>query len=302
MGDNIEERNRKVRESEKKERAFKENLEMLVEEKTHNLQETIEIAELAKEEAEKANQMKSAFLANMSHELRTPLNSLLILSEMLLDNDDKNLNKDQIEDISTIHSSGKDLLALINDILDIAKVESGKMEFNAENIDISSMIVNMEGKFQPLAKKANIELNVIVDDDAPTAMYSDKKRIEQILRNILSNAIKFTDNEGRVSLKVYRPKAMEISHDNALNPDKSIAFSVEDTGIGIDEDKLDMVFDAFQQADGSTSRKYGGTGLGLSITREFVKKLGGEVILESEKGKGSIFTVYLPINMPKQEC
>jgi len=243
--------------------------------------------------AEKANKTKSEFLANMSHELRTPLNSLLILAQDLANNDEGNLQDDQLESARIIYNSGSDLLSLINDILDLSKVEAGKMEFQAEDFALDILVDGMKQKFDHIAAEQDLIFNINIDSAIPSTIYSDKIRIEQILRNFLSNAFKFT-HKGSITINIHRPKQSIIFQNNQLQYDKTIAFSVVDTGIGIAEDKIDYIFQAFQQEDGSTSRQYGGTGLGLSISREFAKLLGGEIQLDSTQGQGSIFTLYIP--------
>ncbi|RDU38174.1 hypothetical protein DRW41_00980 [Neobacillus piezotolerans] len=237
---------------------------------------------------EKANQLaisskyKSEFLANMSHELRTPLNSLLILSKLLSENRDGNLTEKQVEFSKTIHSSGDDLLSLIDDILDLSKVESGKMNIQPVQMKMQSIIEVLESRFQPLANEKGLKFTIILKDDAPYTFYTDEKRLLQVLNNLLSNAFKFTD-KGEVRLEI-------SSTSNAIN---GIEFKVMDTGIGIAKDKHDLIFEAFQQVDGTTSRRYGGTGLGLSICREMANLLGGRIRVDSEEGKGSTFMFSL---------
>ncbi len=228
-----------------------------------------------------SSRYKSEFLANMSHELRTPLNSLLILAKLLADNADRNLSEKQIEFARTIHQAGSDLLELINDILDLSKVEAGKMDVNAGEIAVAAVGEYVERTFRPLADEKGLTLAIEVAEDAPQAIVTDELRLQQVLKNLLSNAIKFTD-EGGVTLRVAGGPA-------------GIAFSVGDTGIGVPEDKLRLIFEAFQQADGTTSRRYGGTGLGLSISREIARLLGGEITVRSEPGRGSTFTLTLPL-------
>jgi two-component system chemotaxis sensor kinase CheA len=227
---------------------------------------------------------KSEFLANMSHELRTPLNSLLILSKLLSENKDGNLTVKQIQFSNTIYSSGQDLLTLINDILDLAKIESGKMDVNAISIQLKELVAAVEQVFRPVAAEKGLNFYTIYKDNLPSHIYSDGQRLQQVLKNLLSNAFKFTQN-GEVKL--------EIGVDNNRSNHPMIFFSVIDTGIGIPENKLEQIFHAFQQADGTTSRKYGGTGLGLSICRELSLLLGGEIVVESIEGIGSKFTFYV---------
>ena len=249
-------------------------------------------AQEAQVKAEEANRTKSEFLANMSHELRTPLNSLLILARELMDNDEENLTAEQVEDASIIYESGNDLLTLINDILDLAKIESGKMDALVEDVSITDIARNVQMKFNHMAKDKGLILNVNIDPLVPEIIQSDKLRIEQILRNFLSNAFKFTQ-KGAVTVDIEMPDDSVKFYDNTLQAEDMIVFAVTDTGIGIHPAKQEAVFEAFQQADGSTTRKYGGTGLGLSIARELAGLLGGEIHLKSAEGEGSTFTLYI---------
>jgi signal transduction histidine kinase/CheY-like chemotaxis protein/HAMP domain-containing protein len=249
---------------------------------------------------EKAKQLaltskyKSEFLANMSHELRTPLNSLLILSDQLSRNHDGNLTPKQMEFAKTIHSAGNDLLNLINDILDLSKIESGTVVIDAGEIRFSDLHDYVDRTFRHVAEAKNVEFHIAIDPSVPRGIVTDSKRLQQILKNLLSNAFKFTE-KGSVRLDVTRARSGWSPDQEALNRSRSvIAISVTDTGIGIARDKQQIVFEAFQQADGSTSRKYGGTGLGLAISREIARLLGGEITLESTPGQGSKFTLYLP--------
>jgi len=250
---------------------------------------------------EKATQLaltskyKSEFLANMSHELRTPLNSLLLLSDKLAKNPEGNLSLRQVESAKTIHASGNDLLALINDILDLSKIESGTVIADISELRLLDLQRFVERTFRHVAESKQVAFEVQLDPDLPRTMLTDIKRMQQIIKNLLSNAFKFT-HEGSVLLSI-APAAGGWSAENAdlADADQVIAFSVSDTGIGISADKQQIIFEAFQQADGSTSRKYGGTGLGLAISRELSKLLGGEIRLVSTPGEGSTFTLYLPI-------
>jgi HAMP domain-containing protein/signal transduction histidine kinase/CheY-like chemotaxis protein len=237
---------------------------------------------------------KSEFLANMSHELRTPLNSLLILSDHLCKNPDGNLSTRQIEYSRTIHSSGNDLLMLINDILDLSKIESGTVVLDVAEHRLADMTTYVERTFRHVAEARHVEFVIHLGDGVPVSIVTDLKRLQQILKNLLSNAFKFT-HHGHVSLTIEHARGGWSEDNQALNSAGSvIAFSVQDTGIGISADKQQIVFEAFQQADGSTSRKYGGTGLGLAISRELSKLLGGEIRLTSTPNEGSTFTLFLP--------
>ncbi|HET8976805.1 MAG TPA: ATP-binding protein, partial [Solirubrobacteraceae bacterium] len=247
----------------------------------------IELARLGLED--KAAQLalssryKSEFLANMSHELRTPLNSLLILSKLLLDNEPGNLTEKQLEFARTIRAAGSDLLELINDILDLSKIEAGKMDLLFDTLPLDDVCAYVQRTFEPVAADKGLTLDIVLADDVPNVIVSDEQRLQQILRNLLSNAFKFTA-EGGVTLRIGR-EAEDV-----------LAFSVIDTGIGIAQDKLAVIFEAFQQADGTTSRTYGGTGLGLSISRELARALGGEIAVRSRVGEGSVFTLRLRLD------
>ncbi|MFC7218655.1 HAMP domain-containing protein [Streptomyces polyrhachis] len=246
---------------------------------------------------------KSEFLANMSHELRTPLNSLLILAKLLADNAEANLTPKQVEFAETIHGAGSDLLQLINDILDLSKVEAGKMDVSLSRIALVQLVDYVEATFRPLTAEKGLDFSVRVSPELPATLSTDEQRLLQVLRNLLSNAVKFTDG-GAVEL-VIRPagndvpvtiKEQMLENGSLSDPDGAlIAFSVTDTGIGIASSKMRVIFEAFKQADGTTSRKYGGTGLGLSISREIARLLGGEIHADSEPGRGSTFTLYLPV-------
>jgi HAMP domain-containing protein/signal transduction histidine kinase/DNA-binding response OmpR family regulator len=249
---------------------------------------------------EKAQQLamsskyKSEFLANMSHELRTPLNSLLILAKMMRENAEGNLTDKQVEFASTIYTSGSDLLNLINDILDLTKVEAGKMDVNPAEISLSEIRSDLEQSFRPVADEKGLDFVVSVSQNAPSRIVTDGQRLQQVLNNLLSNAFKFTES-GSVKVNVKNaPKGMSFQTERLIRAKRVVAFSVTDTGIGIPEEKLKLIFEAFQQADGTTSRRFGGTGLGLSISREIARLLGGEIRVESREGRGSTFTIYLP--------
>lgn len=239
------------------------------------------------DELEQSTRYKSEFMANMSHELRTPLNSILLLSRYLSENNEQNLTEDQMESAKVIFNSGNGLLDLIDELLDLSKIEAGKMEIEYSNISLPELLHDMKSLFLPIAKEKNIELRIEHGLDSNTTLESDKMKLEQILKNLLSNALKFTA-QGYVALTV--------------TPDETgayLKFIVEDTGVGVPQDKLDAVFEAFTQADGSTKRKYGGTGLGLSISRQLARLLGGEINVASQSGKGSVFTLVVPTS--KQE-
>jgi PAS domain S-box-containing protein len=237
----------------------------------------------AKVTAEKASEMKSQFLANMSHELRTPLNSLLILARLLADNADGNLSAKQVQFAQTIYASGMDLLSLINDLLDLAKIESGAVTtLNIAPARLDELRDELERTFRQVAQDKGLQFRIDLDPALPAAIRTDMPRLKQVLKNLLANAFKFT-RQGGVSLRV-------------VPAEGRIAFAVADTGIGIPAEKQKIIFEAFRQADGTTSRQYGGTGLGLSISRELTRLLGGEIQVASEPGKGSTFTLYLPVS------
>ncbi|MFM9280374.1 response regulator [Paenibacillus jiagnxiensis] len=274
--------------------------------KTRALEEQVQEVEEKNLEIEKAraqleqqamqlavtSKYKSEFLANMSHELRTPLNSLLILSQLLSENRDGNLNPKQVEYAQTIYMSGADLLKMIDEILDLSKVDAGKMDINYESVALEELEKFVEQNFAPVAAKKELKLVSKIEGELPQAVISDGYRVKQIIRNLLSNAFKFTSS-GSVEFTIAEAKKEELpAYLNENQP--YLALSVRDTGIGIAPDKTDLIFEAFQQVDGTTSRKYGGTGLGLSISRELSRLLGGGIEVESVQGEGSCFTLYLP--------
>ncbi|WLG53405.1 response regulator [Pseudomonas sp. FP1742] len=233
------------------------------------------------EELQRSSKYKSEFLANMSHELRTPLNSSLILAKLLAENPQENLSAEQVRFAESIYCAGNDLLNLINDILDISKVEAGKLEVRPENTSVARLVEGLQGMFQPLATDKQLDFEVEVRADAPQTLFTDRQRLEQVIKNLLSNAVKFTE-KGTVSLIV------------AAQPAEGIAFIVRDSGIGIAPDQQESIFEAFRQVDGATNRRYGGTGLGLSISRDLATLLGGSISLTSTPGQGSVFTLVLP--------
>ncbi len=256
----------------------------LLEEKNNAIEEARAAINLKVEELETTGKYKSEFLANMSHELRTPLNSILVLARILKDNKPANLSEDQIKYASVIFNAGNDLLTLINDILDLSKIESGKLEMQNEPAKVGDILHNMEMLFAEVARNKKISYKIESDKDIPETIFTDKVRVEQVLKNLLSNAFKFTPEKGTIVIKAIKGE-----------DDQTLSFCIKDTGIGIPLDKQKIIFEAFQQADGSTSRKYGGTGLGLSISRELVALLGGKITLTSEPGNGSEFVLTLPL-------
>ena len=233
------------------------------------------------EELKLSNKYKSEFLANMSHELSTPLNSMLILSKLLMDNSDGNLTGDQVDSAQVIHKSGNSLLRLINDVLDLSKIEAGKLEMELAEVSVSEVLKDIQNLFKPVAAEKKLILQ-FQNSFSKKVFHSDKHRLEQILKNIISNAVKFTPEGGTVSV---------VARDRG----EAIAFEITDTGIGIPANKQAQVFEAFKQTDGSISRQYGGTGLGLSIAKNLVSLLGGEIVFESEEGRGTSFTVLFPL-------
>uniref|UniRef100_UPI001786C235 HAMP domain-containing protein n=1 Tax=Mesorhizobium silamurunense TaxID=499528 RepID=UPI001786C235 len=281
---------------------LQEKAQLLENEKKQVENKNLEIEMARRALEEKAEQLaltskyKSEFLANMSHELRTPLNSLLILSNLLAANQQGNLNEKQVEFARTINSAGTDLLSLINDILDLSKIESGTVSVDINDMPVAHLRQHMERTFRQLAADKGLGFTIKVDPALPETVRTDEKRLQQIVLNLLSNAFKFT-SAGEVSLQCRVEKTGR--RNGAKQPTKALAIAVTDTGIGIPEDKQKLIFEAFQQADGTTSRKYGGTGLGLSISREIARLLGGELRVESTPGKGSTFTLVIPLDGPR---
>jgi hypothetical protein len=286
MNADLETQTEKLQASEEELRVQQEELqqtnEELAERSTLLEERNVEIQKKS-EDLELTTRYKSEFLANMSHELRTPLNSILLLSRLLSENNDKNMNSEQIEFAKVIQSSGNGLLGLIDEILDLSKIEAGKMDLEQTDILVADISTNLYNLFNLVAKEKNIDFKII-NNKAPLLIKTDQGRLEQILKNLISNALKFT-NEGTVTLEISKQPHQK----------NSIQFIVKDTGIGIPLLKQPLIFEAFQQADGSTKRKYGGTGLGLSISRELSKLLGGEITLSSDMNQGSIFTLTIPI-------
>ncbi|HEY9534087.1 MAG TPA: response regulator, partial [Mucilaginibacter sp.] len=255
----------------------------LLEEKNQAIEEARASINAKVEELETTGKYKSEFLANMSHELRTPLNSILVLARILKDNKPANLSEDQIKYASVIFNAGNDLLTLINDILDLSKIESGKLDMQNEDIQIADILTDIENLFAEVAANKQIRFTTSIKN-APQTIFTDKVRVEQVIKNLLSNAFKFTPQHGDIAITVDAGKSPQ-----------TVAFSIKDTGIGISPDKQRVIFEAFQQADGSTSRKYGGTGLGLSISRELAALLGGTITLRSKQGEGSEFILTIPL-------
>ena len=252
-----------------------------VDEKNRRLQEAQHMLQQRAIELQRASRYKSEFLANMSHELRTPLNSSLILSKLLADNPQGNLGDEQVQFARSIYSAGNDLLSLINDILDISKVEAGKLDVHPEVVNLARLADGLKSLFLAQALEKSLKFDVELDPSLPTSLFSDRQRLEQILKNLLANAFKFTE-KGSVALRVSR------------HPSGRIAFAVRDSGIGIRDDQQEVIFEAFRQADGTTNRRYGGTGLGLSISRELAQLLGGTIEVQSQPGAGSTFILLLP--------
>ncbi|MFE4577226.1 HAMP domain-containing protein [Streptomyces chartreusis] len=264
-----------------------------IEAKNLQIEQARQELETRAQELALASKYKSEFLANMSHELRTPLNSLLILAQLLAQNPSRNLTPKQVEYAGIIHSAGSDLLQLINDILDLSKVEAGKMDVTPECVEVRELVEYVEATFRPMTTQKSLEFSVATAPGTPFDLLTDGSRLRQVLRNLLSNALKFTE-EGGVELRIEPATDGEIPM-SVHRGSPIVAFHVKDTGIGIPEQQLETIFGAFQQADGTTSRKYGGTGLGLSITREIARLLGGAVTVRSTPGQGSTFTLYLPV-------
>ena len=309
VNEELEEQTQQLQESEEKLRVQQEELEITnvaLEEKNDLLGRQKQEVERARQEIEDkagelalASRYKSEFLANMSHELRTPLNSLLLLAQGLARNKEGNLTREQIESARIIHNSGSDLLSLINDILDLSRIEAGRIDLQLTTVRVRDLVEGMRNSFQHMADEKGIDLEIVVTGDAPAEILSDRRRVEQIIRNLMSNALKFTKTGG-VLVTFGRPAAGTDLSASGLSVGECLAVAVRDTGIGIALALHKVIFEVFQQADGGISRMYGGTGLGLSISWELATLLGGEIQLESEPGKGSTFTLYLPREIGKQ--
>lgn len=274
-----------------------------LEERNISINEAREAIGLKAEELEVSSKYKSEFLANMSHELRTPLNSILILARILKENRPANLNDEQLKYAGVIHNAGSDLLTLINDILDLSKIESGKIDLDIEPVRPEEIKQNMESLFTEIAKSKKISFVASLSSDLPGRIMTDLSRIEQITKNLLSNAFKFTPENGEIKLEIGTADHQIAYYSEQLknSTQQILSFSVKDSGIGIPADKQKLIFEAFKQADGTTSRKYGGTGLGLSISKELANILGGEIQVESEPNVGSCFTLYIPAVLQQEE-
>ena len=301
----LEEQTQALQQSDERLRAQQEEMETTNEE----LEEKNDLLEKQKREVEQARRQisdkaeqlaltskyKSEFLANMSHELRTPLNSLLLLARGLEENREGNLSSDQVESARIISRGGNDLLTLINEILDLAKIESGRMIIKSADVDVADLADSLRSMFEPLAGEKHLKFQVLLEDDCPDRILSDRTRMQQVVRNLVSNAIKFT-SEGSVAIEFGRLPTGTTLSQRGLSPENTLAIRVRDTGVGIAADKQAIIFQPFEQAEAGTTRQFGGTGLGLSISREIVNLLGGEILVTSEVGHGSTFTVCLPVH------
>lgn len=286
--EDMEKKTKKLKESETKLLKHQDKLRQINEE-LNNSKKQLEQQKL---ELEKTSNYKSEFLANMSHELRTPLNSLLILSNRFKENREGNLTEKQVHNASIIYKQGRELLELINDILDISKIEAGRMSLNMGKVRLRNFEDEIEDSFSQLAQEKGLEFTVNITPDVPEYINTDRQKLDRIIKNLISNAVKFT-SEGKININIYKPKREVDLSESGLSAKNTVAFSVKDTGAGIPNDKIDTIFDAFEQADSSTSRKFGGTGLGLSISKKLADMLGGEIHVISKEGEGSIFTFFL---------
>lgn len=304
VNEELEEQTQLLQQSEEKLKVQQEELEVSneeLEEKNEALERQKRDIEKSRHEIEEkaeelgiASKYKSEFLANMSHELRTPLNSLLLLASILTDNKEGNLTDDQIESSRIIYNCGNDLLLLINEILDLSRIEAGQMEVQIEEVLVRDVVEGIRDSFQHMADDKGLKLEIAAGEYAPEKIFTDRRRLDQVLKNLMSNAIKFTE-EGGITIDFAKPARDADLSRSGLDIENAVAIAVKDTGIGIQRDKQRVIFEAFQQLEGGTARKFGGTGLGLSISRELAHLLGGEIQLESEPGKGSTFFIYLPI-------
>ncbi|MBK7389903.1 MAG: response regulator [Bacteroidetes bacterium] len=286
---------RKQQETMQKVNAELEAKALLLEEKNMTIEDAHKALAFKADQLERSSKYKSDFLANMSHELRTPLNSVLILAKLLSENRTGNMNPKQIEHAKVIHKSGSDLLVIINDILDLSKIEAGKLELIKEPTALTEIVGNMEQLFREVSVDKQISFKTEIDSSLKDLIHTDRVRIEQVLKNLLSNAFKFTPASGTVSFKVTKAAPGVAFRNEKLQNSKSVlCFSVTDTGIGVPEEKQKLIFEAFNQADTSITRKYGGTGLGLAISRQLTALLGGDIVLDSVENKGSTFSIYLP--------
>ncbi len=273
-----------------------ENKAILLEDKNKAIEDAHKALAFKAEQLEKSSKYKSDFLANMSHELRTPLNSVLILAKLLSENKADNMTPKQVEHARVIHKSGSDLLIIINDILDLSKIEAGKLELIKEPTSVNEICDNMDQLFKEVSKEKHIAFSTSIHATVPKFIHTDRVRIEQVLKNLLSNAFKFTPPNGTVKVEVLTvPLGNDYQNEKLKNAKQVVCFSVVDTGIGIAVVKQKLVFEAFNQADSSTTRKYGGTGLGLTICRQLATLLGGDILVESAEGKGSVFKLFLPV-------
>ena len=274
-------------------RQYHAYLEDEVVRRTRELAKSTARAKILAEEANAANLAKGEFLSNMSHELRTPLNSIIVLARVLAENRDTNLNEKQLEMLEQISSSGHELLGLVNEVLDVAEIESAEVQLNKKLILFKKFIARIDRIASPLAWQKGLDYHIEIAEDAPETFYSDELKASRIIRNIISNAVKFT-SEGAIQIRVGRPPVNPEIEAMGYSRDKLIMFQISDTGIGIEPDMRQRIFSAFMQADGANTRRYQGIGLGLAIAARFTSALGGEIFIESQPGKGSTFTVVLP--------